>query len=339
MEQTKSNEVKRIGYIDFLKFIGVTAIIIAHVGAPDWLRMIRSFDVPLMVIVSAMLGERSYKKYSGAGLALAGRYCLSRFKRLVFPTWLFQLLFFTALFCVTGQLQPIRYYIYSFCLTQYGMYYVWVILVYLYVALLIPVFDKMKSMVTSTITMLSLYVIYEVVYYLGLGVDNKFLDTTVYYIIPYGLLACLGYHYRQMKSKTRYGIAFCSLAVFIGLGIYYQITTGSFQLVDIVKYPPRLYYLSFGVAISFFLLLLSEKHPLKLYDSALIRYVSSHSLWLYLWHILVLSAYEILKLPEIWYLKLAVVYTLTLAIIYTVNKVLDRIERKHNLGVLKYLRG
>ena len=53
----------RIEYIDFLKFIGLTGIIIAHVGSPNWIMMLRSFDVPLMVIISSFLASYSIKKY------------------------------------------------------------------------------------------------------------------------------------------------------------------------------------------------------------------------------------------------------------------------------------
>ena len=41
---------RRINYIDFLKFIGLTGIFAAHVGSPKWLMMLRNFDVPFMVI-------------------------------------------------------------------------------------------------------------------------------------------------------------------------------------------------------------------------------------------------------------------------------------------------
>lgn len=41
-------------YIDFLRFIGLTLIILAHVKAPVWITELRCFDVPLMVFVSGI---------------------------------------------------------------------------------------------------------------------------------------------------------------------------------------------------------------------------------------------------------------------------------------------
>ena len=63
LDNNTSISSSRIAYIDFLKFVGLTGIIIAHVGSPDWMMMARSFDVPLMVILSSILGVNSYKKY------------------------------------------------------------------------------------------------------------------------------------------------------------------------------------------------------------------------------------------------------------------------------------
>lgn len=69
-----STKIKRIDYIDFLKFIGLTGIIIAHVGAPDWAIMLRSFDVPFMVILSALLGEKSLQKHYENGSSSMNHY-------------------------------------------------------------------------------------------------------------------------------------------------------------------------------------------------------------------------------------------------------------------------
>ena len=41
-------------YIDFLRFIGISLIILAPVEAPAGITQFRSFDVPLMVFVSGL---------------------------------------------------------------------------------------------------------------------------------------------------------------------------------------------------------------------------------------------------------------------------------------------
>lgn len=55
--------LRRIGYIDFLKTLGLLLLILAHVDAPAFILQLRCFDVPLMVILSGILAKDSYKRY------------------------------------------------------------------------------------------------------------------------------------------------------------------------------------------------------------------------------------------------------------------------------------
>ena len=332
-----SDSPGRIAYIDFLKFIGLTGIIIAHVGSPKWMMMARSFDVPLMVILSSILGVNSFKKYDGKKNGLF-RYYSSRIKRLVIPTWTFLVFYFLLMSVAMKEFKSIEYYIASFCLTRYGVGYVWVILMYLYSAMLIPLYSRIGFSIKTTLCLLFVYVVYEIAYYYKIGTDNKIIDSTIYYIIPYGgVLTYLGYNYHRMKKKEL--LAGLSLIVFLGLGIYYWSKYGSPKPVSISKYPPRCYYLSYGIAVSFILLIICERNNFRFFQNPFIVYISKHSMWIYLWHILVLSVYSFLNLPKVWYLKLLLVYTCSVAIVAVVNKILDLLEKRTNIPFLRYLRG
>lgn len=164
---------------------------------------------------------------------------------------------------------------------------------------------------------------YEVVYYLQIGVENKFLDTTLFYIVPYGGLTYLGYHFCRMNRKTKLAIAITAFLVFVISGAYYWTTTGGPQLVQIAKYPPRFYYLGYGIAWSFFLLIICEKHTFKFYDNPVIKYISVHSMGIYLIHILMLAVYRELGLPEIWFVKFSVVLLVTVTAVFLGNKLSD----------------
>lgn len=193
-------------------------------------------------------------------------------------------------------------------------------MIYLYSALLIPFFSKIKLSAKGIIIIVVTYCLYELIYYFQIGIDNKFLDTTFFYIVPYGLITYLGYNFCQMSKRTKYAIAIAAFLIFTLFGMYYWVINGAPQSVQIVKYPPRLYYLGYGVAWSFFLLLFCEKYTFKIYDNPIIKFISVHSLGIYLWHILVLSMYNTLKLPELWYIKLIVVYMAALIIVFMTNE-------------------
>lgn len=326
----------RLPYIDFLKFIGLTGIILAHVGSPDAIMMIRSFDVPLMVIVSSLLAERSFQKYASSSTL---KYLVSRAKRLVLPTWIFLTFYFCIYAILSRRLFDVGYYINSYALTGYGIGYIWIILIYLYCALLIPLFAKFQLCRRTVIAIAILYIAYEFAYYFHLGTDNEILRTTFYNIIPYGTLAFIGYNYNNMQTKTKRTILGVSCVVFVVLAAYYWISTGEFQLVNIVKFPPRMYYLIYGVMCSFALLLFCENHPSKIYRLPIIHFISSHSMWIYLWHILWLTTYDFTHLPDKWYIRLITVYFGSMLTVFILNKCLDKVEANIHLPFIKCLRG
>lgn len=326
----------RLGYIDFLKFIGLSCIIIAHTGAPEWIMMLRNFDVPMMVIISAMLGSISFYKYSESFKRIF-RYCFERIKRLVIPTWIFLIIFFVFLY-TQKRTFSFEYYYHSFCLTRYGINYVWIILIYLYSALLTPLFHKIKKFSYSWIYIAVLYIFYEFMYYFGVGINNRFVDTTFYYIIPYGTIAFLGFCYTSFSKKNRLIIMAISCIFFILCGIIFRIETGMFQNVQISKYPPRLYYIGYGVFVSFLLLELCNIKPLKFYENKWFRFISNHSMWIYLWHILMLELYSIFGFVDVWYIKFVVVYIASMLMTFVVNRLLDILEKYKKIPVLKYLR-
>lgn len=329
--------IDRDNGIDFLKLIGLTGIILAHVNAPAWIMMVRSFDVPLMILLSSILARRSYERF-GKETNLCGFY-FHRIKRLVIPVWVFLFIYFGACFALGDPYRGGSYYLYSFSFTRYGIGYVWIILIYLYVMLLVPIIDIHKPLVKTMMIIVALFGLYETLYLLGLGIDNKLVDSTFYYIIPYGVLSYFGYYYTDFTKKTKNLIVVLSSFVFVIFGLYYYSIYGEFQLVSIAKYPPRLYYLSFGLACSFILLLLSETLSNKHFNNSFICFVGSHTMWIYLWHILALRLYAVFNLPEKWYIKFFIVYFGSIFFTMIINTILDIVEEKYNSSLFKYLRG
>ena len=328
---------KRIEYIDFLKVIGLTGIMIAHAGSPDWLMMIRSFDVPLMVIISSLLASHSIKKYGDDNKSIL-KYYVSRFKRLLIPTYIFLISYFIIQALLTKKFFGVKYYLASFLLTRYGFKYVWIILIYLYSAFLVPIYRRFGYHIKSIIVVLLIYIAYELLYFFGIGVSNKLVDTTIFYIVPYGMLTFVGFNIEKMKKKEKNLLLYISLSLFIFLSLYYHYKTGSFQLVQIAKYPPRIYYISYGLFCSILLIMICNRYKLKVFKNKLIVFISSHSMWIYLWHISMLNVYKYFKLPEIWYIKLIFVYIISFIIVVLINKLIDIIEAKHKYSFLKYLR-
>ena len=329
----------RISYIDFLKFLGLTAIILAHMGPPEWIMRLRNFDVPLMVILSSFLGEKTFRKYERTNPHPLRAYCISRIQRLVLPTWCFLMFYFLVVYLFCGDRYSARFYVDSFCLTRYGIGYVWIILIYLYSAFLIPVLCRITPSMKNTALICAVYFVYEIMWHFQVGTSNRLLETTFYYVIPYGVVTALGCSYGRMKEKTRRIVAVTAFGIFAAMGLLYWGISGTAQSVQIAKYPPRLYYLGYGIGCSFALMLLCGKRHLKIFECSAVKYVSAHSMWIYLWHILALRAYTAFALPEVWYLKLIVVYGVSVLLTAAMNSVWNIIDKRTRITVPHYMRG
>ena len=129
-------ERKRDLNIDVLRALGLLFIILAHVHAPFSLHQFRSFDVPMMMFVSGLAIAVHPQSAIGGWVWL-----WKRVKRLVFPVWIFLALYFAFLFLVhkvvAFHLPTVQKMVESFLLLD-GIGYVWVIRVFLILAVLTP---------------------------------------------------------------------------------------------------------------------------------------------------------------------------------------------------------
>ena len=160
-----------------------------------------------------------------------------------------------------------------------------------------------------------------------MGLDsNKLVDTTVFYILPYGALTYLGYRYNTMSDAAKKRIILLSSVILLAMALYYRCSTGQFQMLQTTKYPPRIYYLSYGVACSFFMMFFCERLSLKIYRHPLVMFISRHSMGIYLWHILALKVTaRIPDLPGAWLLRLFAVYVCSGLLVLLSGNIRDRL--------------
>lgn len=306
--------------IDFLRFMGLSMIVFAHVGPPGFLFQIRNFDVPLMVLISGMSFALSFA---------AGHpepylsYVWKRFKRLVIPVWIFLSLLFATMY-LTGLPSPLpnpSTMVDSYLLI-FGIGYVWIIRVFLLVALAAPFILKAniqaKNDVVYFLGLVAIYSIYEYSYALlspqfdtTLG---RFLENTIFYLLPLGVVFALGLRLAYIKRSNVLKLAIALLIIFSGLGLRYYLLSGKMVQTQQYKYPPGLYYLSYALGLSLILWLISDRLVAWVESSGvskLVYFIAENSIWIYLWHI---PFIELVALP--FYGKFVIVYTAAVFITY-----------------------
>ena len=320
----------RLYHIDRLKVLGLMLVILAHVDLPIWLAQIRSFDVPLLVFVSAYLARKSYKNCNICG------YYRKRFFRLAVPAWIFAIVFWIVQSVVLTPptlVDVLKGITFQRDTNMLGM--LWVIWVYIVCALLIPIISRLNLKAKIQLAMLLFLFIYQVLCSCTDLAENRILYCSLFTIIPYGFITYLGFFYRDMKTKNKSVLVACSLIVFgIITAILWHKDGVAFPITD-YKYPAQIYFLSYAIPI---IVVLFETLPKfdRYNPSRLVQFISKSSLWIYLWHILVLYAVKLfIEDPAFWWLHYIIVIFVSVIITWIQNKTVEHLLSRYNK--LKFL--
>jgi fucose 4-O-acetylase-like acetyltransferase len=291
--------LKREDRIDVLRGIGLLCIILAHVGPPGILFQMRNFDVPLMVLVAGSAFVISTQNRPKPGYI---EYVKTRFVRLLIPTWIFLITFFV--FTLIASLTMHKPYpfsshtiISSFLLSS-GIGYVWVIRVFILVSLIAPfvlIYDKFpdNTQKKAFITVFIVYVLYEILLRYIPNSDQPFinvmLNDILYTAIPYGCIFFLGTRLYAMSGKSMLATSMIFLFLFAAYAFLLYKLNGHIIPTQKFKYPPTAYYISYAMFASIGLYWLSQTNiyphiPGKDY----MAFLGRSSMWIYLWHILIL---------------------------------------------------
>jgi len=222
-------------------------------------------------------------------------YVWRRVKRLVFPVWIFLAIYFIALAILYPDNSELdsRTMINSFLLIK-GIGFVWIIKVFLLVALISPWIYKFNAKTDSNrryIIIVGCFLFWEITRYLTMPMMNGGLKTVsliTHYIIPYGLVFAVGLRVSNFNNRqlNRFSLISLGALILIGLGLF--LIYGKFMPTQKFKYPPSFYYFSYSFLVTFFLLAHSsylERTFERLGLIKLVLFIAQNTIWIYLWHI------------------------------------------------------
>ena len=150
------------------------------------------------------------------------------------------------------------------------------------------------------------------------------------------MLTFIGLVYPLISKSVKTRLMLLSCLIFCGTSAFSILSTGSYLSTQTCKYPPRLYYLSYGIFISFLLLSVTEVLPISLYKSRIIVFISKHSLWIYLWHIFIVFIVEQSGICQWWFLKWILFVFGSSIIVLIQNLLISLAEKRIHLHFFKY---
>jgi len=277
--------------IDWIRALCSLTIILAHVNAPNLINQIRAFDVIALVLISGMsFGLTEEKEYR--------TYIVARTKKLLLPTYLMITTIFVMSYVAAAILNIEKLYtneqmIRSFFLLSDGsMGYVWIVRVYFTIALIMPLcrnlIKRIETIKCFILALGTLLILGVGLYYLGASFQTPLVYTLysdyIYNTFVYGCVSFAGLWFVSNKDKWR-GFLFVSTVCFLVCQIVVIINGNGFS-PNAYKYPPRLYYCSYGVLVALVLYAMIRNGKNKI-----VIWLSRNSFSLYLWHILVLRVF------------------------------------------------
>lgn len=320
--------------IDYLKFLGLIGLLIAHISTEPILLLVRSFDVNLLVILSAFLATRSLR--SDVCLKEYWIYVKKRFFRLVVPTWIFLTLYFVINLYVNFSDYSLKNVLRSYLLQDNSIGYVWIIYVYLICAILMPLIVKICQYKFVNIVVWGVAVVY---FFLAENYPNYYFKVLVLYPIVYGLISYVAVKWNYCSVRYRGAFIVICFVFFVYKVVTHYFETGFVVSLMEYKYPPKILYLSYTVPMSFVLIELANKiHFSKGVVSQFVSFLSKNSLWFYLWHILNLQISKILFESEC--LRFIFVFVCTSIVVYVQMSVVRKYESKNlMMNVVKFFKG
>jgi hypothetical protein len=288
--------------LDIIRFTGVLIIMVAHSNPPEWLFQLRNFGTPLLILGSALTYSFIYKHKT----INKGEFFRKRLTRLIIPLWLFLTFFFLFYWIISLVIEE-RSFPFSTMdiLNSYNLYsgisYIWIFKIYILLALITPLGLKLSysSMNNRTyfISIIIVYIVYELAMHLFFNSIpdsiKEFITQYFLIIIPYSVLFLYGLRLHTISNTNLLGIIISSLLLFAVLAFQKYTEAGEFVPTQNYKYPPTLYYLSyafFWINVIYFLVskyVTSTQTKIK----KTIIWLSSNSLWIYLWHIFAAYVY------------------------------------------------
>lgn len=320
---------KRDNSIDILRFLGLSCIILAHIAPPNTLFQLRTFDVPLMVFISGLA-------YAGRSIGSYVDFFKRRLLRLIVPVYIFLCFYFilTFIFAQLGIIQQISLskIVGSFLLlSSPSIGYIWVIRVFLIIMLLTPLLVHIDKRIKSNLHFMCLVV---VLFVAQLAVTQaippppsvivKLAGNYIFYL-GYSIPFLIGLRLKNIAKSSQWLYILVFAVAFVYMAIYLYLTKGEWLVMQSYKYPPQLYFLLWGTLVSSFLWATKEWWQ-KLFEWRSILFIAQNTIWIYLWHIPLVTLANKFLADAGWLTRFIVVYGLALLLVYIQSRLVFYID-------------
>ena len=303
--------------IDILRGLGILTIIFIHVTSwyqfDPTARFIWNwgqFAVPVFVFCSTYLFFVKKLDYQKDGFL---NYTFKRLRRLLVPYYIFLAFYYLFFFIKDPRLISGKEVFQTITLTSPGQEINWAVLlfVYAFVVTLILLLSWKKSKAVFVILSL-LSIAFSILF---LNYKWPFNYKTIMWL-PWSLMILFSWVFAKFESKKFFYplVIFGTGGLFVVLYLM-KVSTGQSLTFFSNKYPPNLYYLSYGMLGTALVYWLSTKNVFRPFEKV-INYLSLHSyniFFIHLWLVVAFSQFMNIR-QFAWWQFLLIILTLTVSI-------------------------
>lgn len=286
--------------LDLLRALAIIEVVLAHTSLPPLLAQLRSFGMPLLLVLSGM----SFATASRGREVRLWPHLSRRFRRLVLPSWGF-LTFYMGLrllLAPTGLLDAPNSMLDVAAAYLFLTGYLWVVRVNLLVALFAPLLLRLERWAKSDWLLLgcvmALLVVNEVLltlYPVGeewSGFTSGAMLSSAYFTLSYGAMFLLGMRVPAMSGPMLLLLSAASFGLYGLMALNNFVLYAQYYQTELWKTPPQLYYIGYALGVTLLILRFREGLAAAVglgWLRSTLSFIGQNTLWVYLWHILALD--------------------------------------------------
>ena len=319
---------KRDIVLDYIRVFAMALVIVSHCSFSDTAHSFSGECVSMLVFLAgASFGYSSFTWSANHYLT----YLKKRFHRLIIPVWEFLILFLIIYFLFFRNYFgfSLGYVVKSFLLTSSGVLFVWVYRIFMICAVTTPLLDRIfhNTPVWKTCGILTLLVLgndflTSVFKTVRPDLLSDLLQYAISYTVGYGVIAYLGYLFikQDKKEKLFIGISFTLIYLISGYAL-------KFASLELYKYPPELYFISFGIGFTALLYLFLLKLNVK--QISLVEWCSKNAMNMYLAHII--PYHVLVKIPLNPWIQFIILFFGSYFFVFLYEQIIKQIREKNTL--------
>ncbi|WP_339266761.1 acyltransferase [Paenibacillus sp. FSL R5-0470] len=293
---------KRDQSIDILRAFCTLFIMLAHVDIPELLLNIRTFDVTVLILISGISMGYESKKYN----LTYGGYIWKRVQKLLIPTYMVITTIFITIFLFSLVLKKEFLWNFNQVFLSYALIpngsaigYGWIVRIFLMIALLQPILKLFNKKIKNNLLFLFIvflaFILNELLFMYDKSSPNIIISYLLIYLIPYGLVASIGLRIAH-DSKFVDMALIVSCITFLICQVLISINGNGFE-PNFFKYPPKLYYITYGLLVGILSYKLLQKIQWNSQSKFIVsvNWLSKNSFKVYLFHIFSLFGLLVLR--------------------------------------------